>query len=95
MPESSPTQLIENLKKGKPIPAIVLMGTDPYLRDMCRNGIIHAYVPDAVRDWALARISVQGGDWGELFQRAQTLPMLARLQVVIVDGAGKQTSQLP
>src|SRR6202046_619266 len=86
MPESSPTQLIENLKKGKAIPAIVLMGTDPYLRDMCRNGIIHAYVPDAVRDWALARISVQGGDWGEVFQRAETLPMLARLQVLIVDG---------
>src|SRR5271155_1717683 len=78
MPESSPTQLIERLAKGKPIPAIVLMGTDPYLRDMCRNGIIQAYVPDGVRDWALARISVQ---------RAETLPMLAQLQVVIIDGA--------
>lgn len=87
MPESSPTQLIERLAKGKPIPAIVLLGTDPYLRDMCRNGIIRAYVPDAVRDWALARISVQGADWQELFQRAQTLPMLAQLQVVIIDGA--------
>ena len=87
MPESSPTQLLERLAKGKPIPAIVLLGTDPYLRDMCRNGIIQAYVPDAVRDWALARISVQGGDWSELFQRAETLPMLAQLQVVIIDGA--------
>jgi DNA polymerase III subunit delta len=87
MPESTPTQLLERLAKGKPIPAIVLLGTDPYLRDMCRNGIIQAYVPDAVRDWALARISVQGGDWGEVFQRAETLPMLAQLQVVIIDGA--------
>jgi DNA polymerase-3 subunit delta len=87
MPETSPTLLIESLRKGKAIPAIVLMGTDPYLRDMCRNGIINAYVPGAVRDWALARVSVQGGDWGEMFQRAETLPMLARLQVVIVDGA--------
>jgi DNA polymerase III subunit delta len=87
MPESSPTQLIASLEKGKAIPAIVLVGTDPYLRDMCRNGIINAYVPGAVRDWALARICVQGGDWGEVFQRAETLPMLARLQVVIVDGA--------
>jgi DNA polymerase-3 subunit delta len=87
MPETAPTQLLERLAQGKPIPAIVLMGTDPYLRDMCRNGIIQAYVPDAVRDWALARISVQGGDWSELFQRAETLPMLAQLQVVIIDGA--------
>jgi DNA polymerase-3 subunit delta len=87
MPESSPTQLLERIQKGKPIPAIVLLGTDPYLRDLCRNGIIQAYVPDAVRDWALARVSVRGGDWSEVFQRAQTLPMLAQLQVVIIDGA--------
>jgi DNA polymerase III subunit delta len=87
MPESSPTQLVERLAKGKAIPAIVLMGTDPYLRDMCRNGIIRAFVPDAVRDWALARISLQGADWSEVFQRAQTLPMLAQLQVLIIDGA--------
>jgi DNA polymerase-3 subunit delta len=87
MPETSPTQLLERLQKGKPIPAIVLLGTDPYLRDLCRNGIIQAYVPDAVRDWALARVSVQGGDWSEVFQRAETLPMLAQLQVVIIDGA--------
>ena len=63
------------------------MGTDPYLRDMCRNKVIESYVPDGVRDWALARISVQGADWSEVFQRAQTLPMLAQLQVIIVDGA--------
>src|SRR5271156_3737452 len=87
MPETTPTQLLERLAQGKPIPAIVLMGTDPYLRDMCRNGIIQAYVPDAVRDWALARISVQGGDWSEVFQRAETMPMLAQLQVIIIDGA--------
>jgi DNA polymerase III subunit delta len=87
MSDSSPTQLLERIQKGKPIPAIVLLGTDPYLRDLCRNGIIQAYVPDAVRDWALARVSVQGGDWSEVFQRAQTLPMLAQLQVVIIDGA--------
>src|ERR1700677_3345633 len=87
MPETTATQLLERLAQGKPIPAIVLLGTDPYLRDLCRNGIIQAYVPDAVRDWALARISVQGGDWSELFQRAETLPMLAQLQVVIIDGA--------
>jgi DNA polymerase-3 subunit delta len=87
MPESSPTRLLEQLAKKKPIPAIVLMGTDPYLRDLCRNAIIQAYVPDAVRDWALARVTVQGTDWSEVFQRAETLPMLAQMQVVIVEGA--------
>jgi DNA polymerase III subunit delta len=87
MPELSPDKLLERLAKGKPVPAIVLEGTDPYLRDMCRGKIIDAYVPEPMRDWALGRVTVRGGDWGELFQRAETMPMLAPCQVVLVDGA--------
>jgi DNA polymerase-3 subunit delta len=87
MPDFSPEKLIERLAKGKPVGAIVLEGTDPYLRSMCRNKIIDAFVPEPMRDWALARIAVRGGDWSEIFQRAQTMPMLAPCQVVIIDGA--------
>ena len=87
MPSLSPEKLLEKLAKGKPVGAIVLEGSDPYLRDMCRNKIIDSYVPDPMRDWALARISVRGGEWSEIFQRAETMPMLAPCQVVLVDGA--------
>ncbi|MFZ0520803.1 MAG: DNA polymerase III subunit delta [Candidatus Acidiferrales bacterium] len=87
MPELSPDKLLERLAKGKPVPAIVLEGTDPYLRDMCRNKIIDSYVPEPMRDWALGRVTVRGGDWSELFQRAETMPMLAPCQVMLVDGA--------
>ncbi len=87
MPELSPDKLLERLAKGKPVPAIVLEGTDPYLRDMCRSKIIDSYVPEPMRDWALGRVTVRGGDWSELFQRAETMPMLAPCQVVLVDGA--------
>jgi DNA polymerase III subunit delta len=87
MPELSPDKLLERLAKGKPVPAIVLEGTDPYLRDMCRGKIIDAYVAEPMRDWALGRVTVRGGDWSELFQRAETMPMLAPCQVVLVDGA--------
>lgn len=87
MPELSADKLIERLARGKTVPAIVLEGTDPYLREMCRNRIIDSYVPEATRDWALARVTVRGGDWSELFQRAETMPMLAPCQVVLVDGA--------
>ena len=79
--------MIERLAKGKPVPAIVLEGTDPYLREMCRNKIIDAYVPEPLRDWALGRVTVRGGDWSEIFQRAETMPMLAPCQVLLVDGA--------
>jgi DNA polymerase III subunit delta len=87
MPELSPDKLIERLAKGRTVPAIVLEGTDPYLREMCRNKIIDSCVPEGVRDWALGRVTVRGGDWSELFQRAETMPMLAPCQVVLVDGA--------
>jgi DNA polymerase-3 subunit delta len=87
VPNLSPEKLIEKLAKGKPVGAIVLEGGDPYLRDLCRSKIIDSYVPEPMRDWALARISVRGGDWSEIFQRAETMPMLAPCQVVLIDGA--------
>jgi len=43
-------------------------------------------VPEAARDWALARIAVQESGWDEVIQRAQTMPMLAKRQVIIVEG---------
>jgi DNA polymerase-3 subunit delta len=87
VPNLSPEKLIEKLAKGKPVGAIVLEGSDPYLRDLCRSKIIDSYVPEPMRDWALARIAVRWGDWSEIFQRAETMPMLAPCQVVLIDGA--------
>ena len=75
------------LAKGKPVGALVLVGTDPYLRDLCRNKIIDTYVPEPMRDWALARVDLDGSDWSELFQRADTLPMMATCQVILARGA--------
>ena len=52
---------------------------------MCRNKIIEACVPEAARDWAVARLSAREAGWDEILQRAQTLPMLAPRQVIIVE----------
>jgi len=87
MPAASPETLIERLAHGKAIAAVVLQGNDAYLRDLCRNKIIDAFVPEGVRDWALARLSARDDGWDEILGRAQTLPMLAPRQVVIVSGA--------
>ncbi|HXX18621.1 MAG TPA: DNA polymerase III subunit delta [Candidatus Acidoferrum sp.] len=87
MAAASPERLLERLARGKPIPAVVLLGTDLYLREMCRNRIIDAFVPEEVRDWAVARLSARDSGWDEILGRAQTLPMLARCQVVIVEDA--------
>jgi len=86
MPEISAEKLVARLRTGKPVAAIVLLGTDTYLREMCRNKIIEACLPEAAREWALARIDVQDSGWDEVLQRAQTMPMLAQRQVIVVEG---------
>jgi DNA polymerase III subunit delta len=83
----SPDKLIERLAGGKPVSAVVLLGTDHYLREMCRNKIIEVCVPESVRDWAVARTSARDAGWNEILGRAQTLPMLAPRQVLIVEEA--------
>src|SRR5580693_6943455 len=87
MAQVSPEKLLEALALGKPVPAVVLLGSDSYLRTMCRNKIIEHCVPEGVRDWAVARVSPREIGWDEILQRAQTLPMLAARQVLIIEDA--------
>jgi DNA polymerase III subunit delta len=87
MPAVSPNKLAERLSQGKPIAAIVLLGTDSYLREMCRAKIIEAFVPEAARDWAVARVSPREMFWDDILQRAETMPMLAPRQVIVIEDA--------
>ncbi len=87
MPAASAEKLIASLRSGKPPAAVVLLGSDSYLRELCRNKIIEASVPEGVRDWAVARISAREAGWDEILGRAATMPMLAERQVILVDGA--------
>ena len=87
MPSFSHERLLDRLAHGKPVPLILLQGTDGYLREMCRSRIIEAYVPPEAREWAVAHLSAREDGWDEILGRAQTVPMLAKRQVVIVAGA--------
>jgi DNA polymerase III subunit delta len=87
MAEMTPERLIERLAQGKAIGAVVLVGTDPYLRDMCRKRIVEAFVPEESREWAVTRISARESGWDEILQRAGTLPMFAPRQVIVVEDA--------
>ena len=87
MAEVSAEKLVARLAGGKPVPAIVLIGSDAYLSDLCRKQIIEACVPEAARDWAVARIRGDAAGWDEALERAQTMPMLAPRQVIIVEDA--------
>ena len=84
MPPTTPEALVERLKAGKPVPAILIVGPDAYLRESCRERIIDVVVDPAVRDWGLARFSADEGELDRGIGQARTVPMLAQRQVVVV-----------
>src|ERR1700716_253798 len=87
MPRVPPPELLSRLEKGKVIPAILLLGEEPYLRDACRTNLIERFVPEASRTWAVSRYSADRGETQAAFEQAQTLPMLSPQQVVFLEDA--------
>ena len=85
MARISQQELLARLQKGTPIPAILLLGEEPYLRDACRARLIDAFVPEAARAWALSRYSAERGQAEDALQQAQSLPMLSPRQVVFLE----------
>ena len=74
--------LLERLAKGKPVPGILLLGPDTFLRDACRDKITETYVEEAGREWAVSRFTAPADDVDRVIGQAQTLPMLVPRQVL-------------
>ena len=87
MPEINLQNLLQRIEKGKPIPAIVLLGSDPYLRDQCRNALIDQFVPQGAREWGVFKIPASRSGPDELLQRAQMPPMLSPRQILVLQDA--------
>ena len=87
MARMSLEELRQRLDKGKAIPALLLLGDEPYLRDACRAALIERFVPEAARTWAVSRFSADRGETQGALDQAQTLPMLSSRQVVFLEEA--------
>lgn len=87
MARVSANELLARLEKGKPVPAILLLGEEPYLRDSCRTLLIERYVPEAARTWAVSRYSADRGETQAALEQAQTMAMLSPVQVVFLEDA--------
>jgi DNA polymerase-3 subunit delta len=87
MARMSLEELRQRLDKDKAIPALLLLGDEPYLRDACRAALIEKFVPDAARTWAVSRFSAERGETRGALDQAQTLPMLSPRQVVFLEEA--------
>ena len=80
-------QFKERLEKGKTIPAVLLLGDEPYLRDACRVALIEKFVPEGARTWAVSRFSADRGETQAALDQSQTLPMLSSQQLVFLEEA--------
>lgn len=87
MPQISARELLARLEKGRPIPAILLLGDETYLRDTCRAQLIDRFVPEAARAWAVSRFHADRNEVQAAVDQAQTLPMLSPQQLVFLEGA--------
>jgi DNA polymerase-3 subunit delta len=81
----SKEELLGRLEKGKPLPAVLLLGEERYLRDECRAQLIERFVPEASRTWAVSRYSAGRDETQAALEQAQTLPMLSPQQVVFLE----------
>lgn len=84
MPQLDLAKLLARLASGKPVPAVLLIGPEAFLRETCRKKLVEAMVPESAREWAVSRLSLADVELGRILQQAQTLPMLAPRQVVLV-----------
>ncbi len=87
MARISANDLLSRLEKGKAVPAILLLGEEPYLRDSCRTLLIERYVPEAARAWAVSRYSADRGETQAALEQAQTMAMLSPIQVIFLEDA--------
>jgi DNA polymerase-3 subunit delta len=85
MGQVSTQELLERIGNGKPIPAVLLLGEEPYLRDDCRAQLIDKFVPEAARTWAVSRYSASRGETEAALGQAQTMAMLSPQQVVFLE----------
>lgn len=85
MPPISSEKLIARLAQGdfQAVPAVLLLGGDSYLRDACRARLVEMSVEPAAREWGICRFSA-ATELSVALGQAQTMPMLARRQVVII-----------
>ncbi len=85
MATMSTAELMARLASRKPIPAILLLGSDAYLRNLCIRALLDTFAEPGAREWAVARLSCRGDGLPEILRRARTLSLLSPVQVLIAD----------
>jgi DNA polymerase III subunit delta len=78
-------EFLESLEKGRIGAAVVLLGSDVYWRNLCREKLLAVFVPSDVRLWAVTRFSLKENPLDSALLRARTVPMLGLRQLVFIE----------
>jgi DNA polymerase-3 subunit delta len=85
MARVSPDRFLAQVAGGKLIPAVLLLGQEPYLRDACRAQLLESFVPEGLREWGVSRYSCREGQLDAALAQARTSPMLSPTKVVYLE----------
>jgi len=81
----STDRFLARLSAGKTIPSVLLLGQEPYLRDICRTRLLESFLPQDLRQWAVSRYSCAEDRLDAPLAQAQTSPMLAPRQIIFLE----------
>ncbi len=87
-PNRSPvsvSRFLRDVAVGPPVPGILLLGTDQYLREQCRAALVRAYVPEEARVWAILRLRLAETSLHRILEQAQSQPLLVPRQILFVE----------
>ena len=84
MPRLAGPEFIKKLAAGNPIPALLLLGGDRYLRGSLRSALVEKFVPPSARNWGVIRESCRETSLDKILQQAQMLPMLCPHQLIFI-----------
>jgi DNA polymerase III subunit delta len=83
----SAERFFEKLKSGKPIPGVLLLGNESYLREICRKKLIETFADPNAAEWSVVRFSANEDSVETVVNQAQTMPMLVPRQVIVFSDA--------
>ncbi len=72
MPAVSAQQLLARLAKGKPVPGILLLGSEAICVSCAARNSSMPMWPEGVRDWGVTRFSAEDDDLSAILGQAQT-----------------------
>ncbi len=81
-------QFLSQLKQGRPAPAYLFAGPEPYQRDFCRNALIQCVLPGAEeRENGLTRCDLQETPLETVLDDARSLSLFTSNRVLVISNA--------